>query len=105
MGRSNAPIGYTCPDIDKVIDTIQRIIKEMDSQKNNDADILITNIRDWSSDLYDIVIGRNCIMENLRGSNDILRSWGEDMFQKNIEAETYISELEIEIQSLKEQLE
>lgn len=86
--RAAGPIGYTCPDIDSVKDSITDAI----------------------STLQDLV-GKNCLLEDLRLANETLRSWGSEMegerdkaFEEVEEKDRIIADLYYEIKDLKSQL-
>lgn len=73
-----APIGHTCPDIDRAIKHIDQAASEVEDTIEDRATIRsITSELDSAKD----------IMEELRTANDKLRSWGEESEEKLEEME------------------
>lgn len=72
----SAPVGHTCPDIDKTIDNLRDIISYV------------------SYEIEGVIES----MEELRNSNSRLRDWGEGLEQT-------IADKDQEIENLKEQIE
>lgn len=73
MSKHNRePIKHTCPDIDKYIKWIKMAIVKDRDLKNMDENELREAASSMASEL------ENCIdwLEELRKSNDTLRSWG-----------------------------
>jgi len=66
------PIGHTCPDIDKVIKSIEEAVKLCRVDDRYTVEELISTINDieWKLDIINQ-------LEVLRSSNDILRDWGK----------------------------
>lgn len=54
--RAPGPIGYTCPDIDSVKDSIADAVSTLQG-----------------------LLGKNDLLEDLREANETLRSWGSEM--------------------------
>ncbi len=84
---AKAPIGHTCPQIDKYIKEIKFCIykyHELDVMSEED---LLDTAKNMNAQL------ENCIeyLEDLRSSNDTLRSWGEDESERadKLEDEIY----------------
>lgn len=110
--RNTEPVRHTCPDIDRIISSILSICKEIDHCDTDDSvEDLLSQMRNWESDLESIARGNNCDLENLRSSNSALREWGQEMYNEaeNLESEVYklndqISELESVISELKDTL-
>lgn len=111
--RNTEPVKHTCPDINKIIATITDIVKSMDAcVKDDDINDLIDWIHDWSGELTSIGFGRICLMEDLRSSNDALRTWGNELYSEAEQLDSEIdrlqnsiSQLEEEIIELKEEIE
>jgi peptidoglycan hydrolase CwlO-like protein len=91
-----APVKHTCPDIDKCIKLINSAIKDAESgmkitDRNSDEHdyfrYIISNIEDIEG-----------ILEDLRSSNDALRSWGEELTNEIESSANYIDELEQKIE-------
>lgn len=61
MARDNAPVRYTCPMIDEIISAIDSV--EWDEEYWTKKELIET-------------------MENIRHANDLLRSWGNDLYEK-----------------------
>jgi uncharacterized coiled-coil DUF342 family protein len=73
MGHYREPIKYTCPDIDKLIqglDEINKLIRGYD--KLDEVD----DLKDLIGDIENILWDYDSKLEELRKSNDELRSWG-----------------------------
>jgi predicted RNase H-like nuclease (RuvC/YqgF family) len=103
-----APIGNTCPDIDKVIDAITNSQKSVQAALDNLTDLLThtedmterqiewaqnaeDEIRDVDSELWRL----EDVLEELRHANSALRDWGEGK-------EAEIEELENTLDKLRE---
>jgi chromosome segregation ATPase len=72
-----APVGHTCPDINKVIAAIKQAMKTAESaRKNLNVD---NEAHDYFHDIIYELDGLENVMEELRESNSQLRSWGEEM--------------------------
>lgn len=83
----SAPIPYTCPMIDEVIEGIEAIDSVRDKLNDIDLSALIRE------------------MENIRKANEALRTWGEEQEERAEDAEEHISELNAQIEALKRELE
>lgn len=97
----SAPVKHTCPDIDKVIKTLNRVIKEIDYRrkiidKNSEEDDILYGIASDISDIPDI-------LEDLRNANDSLRTWGEGLDKELNNAVDEIYELEQKVEELQKQ--
>lgn len=91
--RKSEPVKHTCPDIDRIKNTITSIVNEMKNCDDRDStDDLLENIKDWASDLESIGVGKWCELENLRSSNGALRDWGNEMYN---DAETLEAEKDV----------
>jgi len=95
----SAPIGNTCPDIDKVIKRLSPLIKQIGNLKSYDYENtellkdLLEECR-WEMD--------NAVdtFENLRKANDTLRSWGQQMEEEAENASVELSELQEKYDSI-----
>lgn len=87
----SAPVRHTCPDIDKAIKQIitARIgLKDaLECEDTIDKDYAIKCADD---ELY----GLGDMLEDLRSSNDALRSWGHDLEKQIEELESQINDLQ-----------
>jgi len=84
--RDNAPIGHTCPTIDRVISFLDRIDWNMEDEVE----------RDLSIDCKDAVKD----MEEIRKANDALRTWGNEECKYKEEYEEEKIELVKEVDKL-----
>ena len=89
----SAPIGNTCPDIDKVIKRLSPLIKQIGNLKSYDYENteLLKDILDecrWEMD--------NAVdtFEDLRKANDTLRSWGQQMEEEAENMSVELKELQ-----------
>ena len=84
---AKAPIRHTCPQIDKYIKEIKYNIHKQRDLENMDLADLLDAAKNMNYEL------ENCInyLEDLRSSNDTLRSWGEDESERadKLEDEIY----------------
>lgn len=89
----SAPIGHTCPDIDKVIKRLQPLIKQIGNLKSYDYEDakLVEGLLDECVWEMDNAID---VFEELRKSNDILRTWGTEMEEEAESLSVQYSELE-----------
>ena len=85
MGHYREPIANTCPSIDEVI-------KKLDQ------------IKSWCNDIYHYCELAESEMEDLRIANSTLREWGSDEANQVDAMEEQISDLEYQIEELKEEL-
>lgn len=89
----SAPIGNTCPDIDKVIKRLMPLVKQIGNLKSYDYENtellkdLLEECR-WEMD--------NAVdtFEDLRKANDTLRSWGQQMEEEAENASVELKELQ-----------
>ena len=97
----NAPIGNTCPAIDKIIDKMEEAKNDakwcMDNPDENSDDEL-TNII-WNLD-YAI-----SDMEQIRSDNSTLRDWGNEIYNEKDELERERDDLLLRIEELESELE
>ena len=91
-----APVNYTCPDIDRIIQGINSVINlanEWDAPYN---------------EVYYSLVNLPYELERLRSANASLRAWGEDLEEGFDSSETEIGKLKDEYSALtkeKERLE
>lgn len=90
-----APVKHTCPDIDKAIKCLK---SAMDAVKENIEDR--QTIR-WIEIDIDSAIDH---FEDLRKSNDALRTWGEELTDEIESSANYINELESKIEELEQKI-
>jgi chromosome segregation ATPase len=103
--RRTEPVKNTCPDIDRLKDTLRGIITAMAScTENNTSEHLISLIESWSSELDDIGVGSRCELETLRESNAALREWGQEMYDEAETLEKEKDKLEEEKDKLQEEI-
>lgn len=89
--RDNAPVGHTCPMIDKVISFLEKIDWDSDDEDENDLDKECKEIVD--------------VMEDIRKANDALRTWGNEEYIAKEEFEKEKDELEKQVSDLKYEIE
>jgi len=99
----SAPIGNTCPDIDKVIKRLEPLIKQISRLKSYDYEDakLTESILDECRYEMDNAID---IFEDLRSGNDKLRSWGQSMEEEAEGLSVELRELQDRYDELEEQL-
>jgi chromosome segregation ATPase len=86
-----APVGNTCPDIDKVVDAIKESQKSISAILNHIGElqsfdeyttrqeILQDNIADEASNIDNGLWRLEDELEELRSANSALRDWGEEL--------------------------
>lgn len=85
------PIKHTCPDIDKVLRSIDKVKKMCRVSGRESEDELLSIIGDIEHELWDA----DDQLEKLRRSNDELRSWGITEAEEVDALNEYIQELSI----------
>jgi len=93
-----APIGHTCPDIDRAIASIKEALDTASDFNGNFESKTIDDIKDAFGDIENSLVHMESEMEDLRNNNSSLRDWGDGL-------ETKIIELEEEIDEVREKLE
>ena len=83
-----APIGNTCPDIDKLL----KVIKNLRDLKYIPDDE--KEIKNLFSNIDDELFGIAGSLEELRSSNDTLRKWGKEMEEEAESLSVQYSDLE-----------
>ena len=83
-----APIGNTCPDIDKLL----KVIKNLRDLKYIPDDE--KEIKNLFSNIDDELFGIAGSLEDLRSSNDTLRKWGKEMEEEAESLSVQYSDLE-----------
>lgn len=96
----SAPVKYTCPDIDRIKESISDIVKQMSQTDTAERETL----SDWIDTLYSIAGGRRCDLEDLRSANSSLRDWGEDLEKEVEELKDEKYQLELKVESLEQEL-
>lgn len=95
MRLPNEPVKQTCPDINRIQKTINEIINNFESFKQEDvSEDFLSSMQDASWELQDIYD----TLEELRNANSALRDWGFELtsLAENLESEkdAEIGELE-----------
>lgn len=95
MRLPNEPVKQTCPDINRIQKTINEIINNFESFKQEDvSEDFLSSMQDASWELKDIY----STLEELRNANSALRDWGYELtsLAENLESEkdAEIGELE-----------
>jgi len=76
MRLPSEPVKQTCPDINRIQKTINEIISNFDSFKEEDnVDDFLDSMKDASCELKDIYN----TLEELRSANSALRDWGYEL--------------------------
>jgi hypothetical protein len=105
--RDNAPIGNTCPDIDKVIEVLagvsDRLRELSDKIDCNLFEAECNDIFEQSGNLKNLFDGRRSPLEELRSANETLRNWGNAECQRADEAEDEVKSLRSQISELESQ--
>lgn len=83
-----APVKHTCPEIDRVIKSIREAIKIAGEGRKHTED---RDTDDMFKEIEFVLDGLEYKMEDLRSSNDALRTWGHELEK---ELETVKDELE-----------
>lgn len=103
--RREEPVRHTCPDIDRIKDTIKRIVIRLDNfDEDTDKEVLLSYISDVSSDLYEIGGSNSSELEELRASNHSLREWGREMYEDAEQMEKERDEFECKVSDLERQI-
>lgn len=91
MEHHREPIKHTCPDIDKVIKSIEKINKLSHLKGQEDFE----EVKDLLSDINSECWGIIDVLESLRKSNEDLRSWAitEAKEVDSLEEKIYLKEL------------
>lgn len=95
-----APIGNTCPDIDKAIKKITGILNEIGWIEKEYPDLKreMTEIENCCGYIEDT-------LESLRSNNSTLREWGLGQQKMYESSEEYAGQLEDELSELKREIE
>lgn len=96
-----APIRNTCPDVDRSIRTLKSAIDTLDNIDADDPYDVKRGVKYAISEIEDL----EGEFEGLRKSNATLREWGEGLEGEVESAAQTISQLEDEIERLKETIE
>jgi len=97
---ANAPVGHTCPDINKLQKRLDNIVSELKGYALMFPEYK-SDINSLASDVYDV----SGDLEGLRSDNESLRTWGYVESKRADNAENRVEELEIEIESFKNEYE
>lgn len=84
-----APIKHTCPDINKLQKKIDQCRKDIRYMSKNTEDSEL--IRDLDG-IEDVLLDLDRGLEDLRGSNDALRSYGEEQEKRADDLENELAE-------------
>lgn len=93
-----APVGNTCPTIDRVIEELEASSEIAKDFSDNISSKTYGDVEEAFEDIYNSIHWLPSLLEDLRSANSELRSWGE-------ESEERAEELESEVENLKSQLE
>lgn len=100
-----APIRNTCPDIDRVIKSIQGRIKCLNQIGDIDEDSDFESIDSELDDTIEFLDGLMDEFESIRRSNATLREWGEGLETEQESAAQTISDLDDRVAELEDENE
>ena len=90
----SCPVGYTCPTIDGVIETLQQSVDSLGNIIDDLSPVVQEKyteaLANVLSNLEDLYGHRRSSLEQIREANACLREWGEKMEE---ERDEYIEEL------------
>lgn len=98
-----APIGNTCPDINKAIGRLEPLIKQIDKLRESDYE----DVKQMEDLLSECRYAMDCAIdsfEDLRKDNDTLRTWGKEMEETAETLQVQVNELTEECGRLKEEV-
>lgn len=95
---ARGPVKHTCPDIDSVISSIKEAYKAAEDGKS-EAEYRSSIWYNFDT-IIDNLYRLDDKLEELRTSNDALRSWGSDQEDKVHELENQVYELETKLNEL-----
>lgn len=102
--RDNAPVAYTCPDIDSIIATLAGVADRLGeisaSLDFSSMAHIVDDLGNQEANLRNIFEGRRSPLEELRWANESLRSWGNKEAERADDAEADLSRLRDEIREL-----
>lgn len=79
MARDDAPIGYTCPDIDGVIKDLKAVIDRLHNITGLPLNHVENEADDCANELDNLFDGSSSPLETLRSANEELRKWGNGL--------------------------
>ena len=114
MRYDSAPVGYTCPDIDRIIRSLNDAKEYIESAANGVEDLYFKG-DDSTESMKKAVVSDldnaiGCVdlsgeLETLRSANDSLRTWGYDLVEKLKESEKENEDLIEQINELQNLVE
>lgn len=97
----NAPIGNTCPDIDRIIGVIEAVADRLYALSGQVEDVTLSeDLRNQSDNLQELFKTVRSPMEDLRKANSSLRDWGNEEYKRAEEAEDKAAGLQNRIDEL-----
>jgi hypothetical protein len=87
----SAPIGNTCPDINKIVKKLCAKMREIRQFKDYDNAELCEGLLD---ECFDVMEDAEGAFEDLRKDNDTLRTWGKEMEEEAESLQVAYNELE-----------
>lgn len=98
---NRAPVGYTCPDINAVIEQLAGVADQLDALASHlEDDAITTDLNDNAQTLRALFTGRWSPLEELRTDNERLRTFGEKESERAEEAEAEARRLQERIDEL-----
>ena len=104
MARGNAPIGFTCPQIDAVIEMLAAVADRISdvASKLEECTIYasIDELEAQAANLRGLFNGRRSDIEEIRSNNEALRKFGEEQYAEAESLKAEVKALESQVYEL-----